>query len=47
MSSSEATAALRGQGFDRLGGGPEEFARHLVTETAKWSEAAKAAGLKK
>ena len=26
MSSSEATAALRGQGFDRLRGGPEEFA---------------------
>ncbi len=47
MGSSEATAALRGQGFDRLTGGPEEFARYLVTETAKWNEAAKAAGLKK
>jgi tripartite-type tricarboxylate transporter receptor subunit TctC len=47
MSSSEATAALRTQGFDRLSGGPEEFAGYLVTETAKWNEAAKAAGLKK
>jgi tripartite-type tricarboxylate transporter receptor subunit TctC len=47
MSSSEATAALRTQGFDRLSGGPEEFAQYLVTETAKWNEAAKAAGLKK
>ncbi len=27
MGSSEATAALRTQGFDRLSGGPEEFAR--------------------
>jgi tripartite-type tricarboxylate transporter receptor subunit TctC len=47
MSSSEAIAALRTQGFDRLSGGPEEFAGYLVTETAKWNEAAKAAGLKK
>jgi tripartite-type tricarboxylate transporter receptor subunit TctC len=47
MSSSEVTTALHSQGFDRLGGGPEEFARYLVAETAKWNEAAKAAGLKK
>jgi tripartite-type tricarboxylate transporter receptor subunit TctC len=47
MSSNEAVAAMRSQGFDRLAGGPEEFARYLVTETAKWNEAAKAAGLKK
>jgi tripartite-type tricarboxylate transporter receptor subunit TctC len=47
MSSNEAVAAMRSQGFDRLSGGPEEFARYLVTETAKWNEAAKAAGLKK
>jgi tripartite-type tricarboxylate transporter receptor subunit TctC len=47
MGSSEAVAALRSQGLEPLSGGPEEFARYLVTETAKWDEAAKAAGLKK
>jgi len=45
--SGEAQTALKGQGFDTLAGGPEEFARFLVAETAKWNEAAKAAGLKK
>jgi tripartite-type tricarboxylate transporter receptor subunit TctC len=47
MNSSESVTALRGQGFDRISGGPQEFARYLVTETTKWNEAAKAAGLKK
>ncbi|HMA71019.1 MAG TPA: tripartite tricarboxylate transporter substrate-binding protein [Xanthobacteraceae bacterium] len=45
--SSEAQTALKSQGFDALTGGPEEFARFMVAETAKWTEAAKAAGLKK
>src|ERR1700732_159363 len=47
IKSSEAQTALRSQGFDPLTGGPEEFARFMVAETAKWTEAAKAAGLKK
>jgi tripartite-type tricarboxylate transporter receptor subunit TctC len=47
MNPSEAITALRTQGFDRISGGPDAFARYLVTETAKWNEAAKAAGLKK
>jgi len=47
VKSSEAQTALKSQGFDALTGGPEEFARFMVTETAKWNEAAKAAGLKK
>jgi tripartite-type tricarboxylate transporter receptor subunit TctC len=47
IKSSEAQTALRSQGFDPLTGGPEEFARFIVAETAKWNEAAKAAGLKK
>jgi tripartite-type tricarboxylate transporter receptor subunit TctC len=47
IKSSEAQTALKSQGFDPLPGGPEEFARFMVAETAKWSEAAKAAGLKK
>ena len=47
IKSSEAQTALKSQGFDPLPGGPEEFARFMVAETAKWTEAAKAAGLKK
>jgi tripartite-type tricarboxylate transporter receptor subunit TctC len=47
MNPSEAITALRTQGFDRISGGPDAFARYLVTETAKWNEAAKAAALKK
>src|ERR1700704_1675516 len=43
MNPSEAITALRTQGFDRISGGPDAFARYLVTETAKWNEAAKAA----
>jgi tripartite-type tricarboxylate transporter receptor subunit TctC len=47
INSSEAKTALKAQGFDTLSGGPDAFARFMVTETAKWSEAATAAGLKK
>jgi len=47
MKSSEVLGALNSQGFDTLAGGPDEFARFIVTETEKWNEAAKAAGLKK
>jgi tripartite-type tricarboxylate transporter receptor subunit TctC len=47
MNASEAATALRSQGLERLPGGPDAFARYLVTEAAKWNEAARAAGLKK
>ncbi len=47
MDASEAGTALRAQGLERLAGGPDTFARYIVTETAKWNEAARAAGLKK
>lgn len=47
IKSSEAQTALKSQGFDALTGGPEEFARFMVAETAKWTEAAQAAGLKR
>jgi tripartite-type tricarboxylate transporter receptor subunit TctC len=47
MASNEAIAAVRSQGLEPLTGGPEFFARYLMTETAKWNEAAKAAGLKR
>ena len=46
MDASEAATALRTQGLERLAGGPDTFARYIVTETAKWDEAARAAGLK-
>jgi tripartite-type tricarboxylate transporter receptor subunit TctC len=47
MKSNEVRDALKGQGFETLTGGPEEFARFITAETEKWNEAAKAAGLKK
>jgi len=47
MQSDETRAALRGQGVEPLDGGPERFASFIVSEMAKWNEAAKAAGLKK
>ncbi len=43
----EAVTTLKSQGFDALNGGPAEFAGFIGTETAKWNEAARAAGLKK
>jgi tripartite-type tricarboxylate transporter receptor subunit TctC len=45
--SREAQTALKSQGFDMLSGGPDAFARFIVAETTKWSEAARAAGLRK
>jgi tripartite-type tricarboxylate transporter receptor subunit TctC len=47
LKSEEVVAKLRVQGFDPLGGPPDEFARFIGRETAKWSAAAEAAGLKK
>ena len=47
MDAGEAASALRTQGLERLAGGPDAFARYIVTETTKWNEAARAAGLKK
>jgi tripartite-type tricarboxylate transporter receptor subunit TctC len=47
IKSSEAQTALKSQGFEMLTGGPDAFARFMIAEIAKWSEAAKAAGLKK
>ena len=47
MDAKEAGTALRAQGLERLAGGPDAFSRYIVTETAKWDEAARAAGLKK
>jgi tripartite-type tricarboxylate transporter receptor subunit TctC len=43
----EVVAAWRPQGIDPLSGGPEDFARHIVTESKRWGDVAAAAGLKK
>ena len=43
----EVVNKLRAQGFEPLGGTPEELGRYVVTEIDKWGAAAQAAGLKK
>jgi tripartite-type tricarboxylate transporter receptor subunit TctC len=45
--SSEVVTTWQPQGIDPLSGGPEEFARHIATESKRWSDVAAAAGLKK
>jgi tripartite-type tricarboxylate transporter receptor subunit TctC len=47
LKSDEAKASYAAQGFDLLGGGPDEFARTIATDTERWTVAARAAGLKK
>jgi tripartite-type tricarboxylate transporter receptor subunit TctC len=47
LKSEEIVAKLEAQGFEPLGGSPEEFARLIARETDKWRVAAEAAGLKK
>jgi tripartite-type tricarboxylate transporter receptor subunit TctC len=47
LASDEVVAKLRAQGFEPLGGPPEEFARFIARESVKWAAAAEAAGLKK
>ncbi len=45
--SSEVATTWRPQGIDPLSGGPEEFARHIASESKRWGDVAAAAGLKK
>ena len=47
LKSNDVVAAWRPQGIDPLGGGPEDFARHIASESKRWSDVAQAAGLKK
>jgi tripartite-type tricarboxylate transporter receptor subunit TctC len=42
----EAVEALRKQGYDPLDAGPDEFGAFIRSETARWSEVARTAGLK-
>ena len=47
LRTSEVENALRAQGFDTIGGSPEDFGRHIAGEMKKWSDVALAAGLSK
>ena len=47
LKSDDVAAKLRAQGFEPLGGPPDEFAQFIAREMVKWSAAAEAAGLKK
>jgi tripartite-type tricarboxylate transporter receptor subunit TctC len=47
LKSDDVVAKLRAQGFEPLGGPPDEFARFIAREVVKWAAAAEAAGLKK
>jgi tripartite-type tricarboxylate transporter receptor subunit TctC len=46
MTSSDAIEALHKQGFDPLGGGPDVFGPFVTKELKRWSDVARAAGLK-
>jgi tripartite-type tricarboxylate transporter receptor subunit TctC len=47
VTSPEIVAQFKRQGFEPLGGTPEEYQRYLAAEIAKWRSAAEAAGVKK
>jgi tripartite-type tricarboxylate transporter receptor subunit TctC len=47
MKATEALEPLRRQGFDPLSGGPEVLGPYIQSELKRWSDVAKAAGLKK
>jgi tripartite-type tricarboxylate transporter receptor subunit TctC len=46
MHAPDAVETLRKQGYDPLDAGPDEFAAFIRSETVRWSEVARAAGLK-
>ena len=47
LAANEVAAKLRAQGFEPMGGPPDDFARFIARETVKWTAAAEAAGLRK
>ena len=47
VKSDEVAKAWRPQAIETLEGGPDEFARHIASESKRWGEVAAAAGLKK
>ncbi len=47
LKSDEVVASLKERCIDKLGGTPEDFARTIATDGARWAAAARAAGLTK
>jgi tripartite-type tricarboxylate transporter receptor subunit TctC len=47
MHAPDAVETLRKQGYEPLDGGPDEFAAFIRSEIARWTEVARAAGLKR
>lgn len=47
LAANEVVAKLRVQGFEPMGGPPDEFAGFIAREAVKWAAAAEAAGLRK
>jgi tripartite-type tricarboxylate transporter receptor subunit TctC len=43
----DVVQALRKQGFEALGGTPDEFSGYIKSEIAQWGRVAQSAGLKK
>jgi tripartite-type tricarboxylate transporter receptor subunit TctC len=47
LTTDEVLAPMRAQGFDPLGGSPQDFARFIEADIKKWEQVTTAAGLKK
>ena len=47
LRASEVEIALRAQGFETIGGSPEDFGRTIAAELKKWSDVVAAAGLRR
>ena len=47
LKSPELIAILEAQGFESLGGTPQDFSRYIESEVRKWSAAALIAGVRK
>jgi tripartite-type tricarboxylate transporter receptor subunit TctC len=47
LKTDDVIAPLRAQGMEPIGGSPDEFARYIGNEIAKWTPVVEAAGLKK
>jgi tripartite-type tricarboxylate transporter receptor subunit TctC len=47
LQSKDVLAALKTQGFDPLGGTPEDFSRAIASDLKKWTDVAVRAGMKK
>ena len=47
LQSKEVLTALKAQGFDPLGGTPEDFSRAIASDVKKWTDVAIRAGMKK